>query len=76
MDTGVIIALILGFASIVSSICFGLIPNIRKEKLRKLENKNQEKLIRITGHTSTDNSSHSTPRGGIHIISPPLPKLG
>ena len=39
MDTGVIIALILGFASIVSSICFGLIPGIRKEKLRKCEKK-------------------------------------
>ena len=41
MDSGTVIALIFGIASLVSSICFGLIPNIRKEKLRKLENKNQ-----------------------------------
>lgn len=37
MDNGIIISLILGFASIVSSICFGLIPNIRKNKVSKLE---------------------------------------
>ncbi len=39
MDTGIIIALILGAASIVSSICFGLVPGIRRRKLEKLENK-------------------------------------
>lgn len=39
MDSGIIISLILGVASIVSSICFGLIPNIRKSKLDKLERK-------------------------------------
>lgn len=37
MDNGVIISLILGSASIVSSICFGLIPNIRKDRIDKLE---------------------------------------
>lgn len=37
MDSGVLISLILGGASIVSSICFGLIPNIRKERIAKLE---------------------------------------
>lgn len=41
MDTGIIIALIFGVASILSSICFGLIPNIRREKLEKLEKKVQ-----------------------------------
>ncbi|MBO4739564.1 MAG: hypothetical protein J5606_08405 [Bacteroidales bacterium] len=39
MDSGIIIALILGGASIVSSICFGLIPSIRKEKLDKMQTK-------------------------------------
>ena len=39
MDTGIIIALILGFASIVSSISFGLIPGIRRRKLEKMETK-------------------------------------
>lgn len=45
MDSGIIIALILGSASIVSSICFGLVPNIRKNKLEKLENQ-RDKLFR------------------------------
>ena len=39
MDSGIIISLILGFASIVSSICFGLIPGIRREKLDRMEKK-------------------------------------
>ena len=39
MDTGVVIALIFGIASIVSSICFGFIPGIRKNKLEKQERK-------------------------------------
>ena len=42
MDTGVIIALILGAASIFSSISFGIIPNIRRRKLEKLEKKIQK----------------------------------
>ena len=37
MDNGVIISLILGGASIVSSVCFGLIPNIRKNRIERLE---------------------------------------
>lgn len=39
MESGIIISLILGTASIVSSVCFGLIPSIRKEKLDKLTRK-------------------------------------
>ena len=39
MDSSIIISLILGFASIVSSICYGLVPGIRKNKLEKLEKK-------------------------------------
>lgn len=41
MDTGVIIALIFGIASLVSSICFGFIPGFRKIKIEKLERKVQ-----------------------------------
>lgn len=37
MDNGVIISLILGGASVVSSICFGFIPNIRKKRIETLE---------------------------------------
>ena len=37
MDNGVIISLILGGASIVSYVCFGLIPNIRKSRIERLE---------------------------------------
>ena len=37
MDNGVIISLILGGASVVSSICFGLIPNIRKKRIEMIE---------------------------------------
>ena len=39
MDTGIIIALIFGFASIITSICFGLVPSIRKEKIEKQSKK-------------------------------------
>ena len=39
MDNGVLISLILGTASIISSICFGLVPTIRKTKLEKLSSK-------------------------------------
>lgn len=39
MDSGIIISFVLGSASIISSICFGLIPNIRKSKLENLEKK-------------------------------------
>lgn len=44
MESGIIISLILGGASIISSICFGLIPTIRKNQLEKLENR-QQKLL-------------------------------
>ena len=44
MDSGIIISLILGCASIISSICFGLIPNIRKNRISKLEAQ-REKLF-------------------------------
>ena len=44
MDSGIIISLVLGGASIISSICFGLIPTIRKNQLEKLENR-QQKLL-------------------------------
>ena len=39
MDTGITIALIFGFASIITSICFGLVPSIRKEKIEKQKKK-------------------------------------
>lgn len=39
---GVVISLILGGASIISSIMFGLVPTMRKQKLEKLKNKNQK----------------------------------
>ena len=39
METGIAISLILGIASIISSVCFGLIPGIRRNKLEKLEKK-------------------------------------
>ena len=45
MEAGIIISLILGGASIVSSICFGLIPNIRKSKIERLESQ-RDKLFR------------------------------
>ena len=41
MDTGVTISLILGAASVISSICFGLVPNIRQNRIDKLENQNR-----------------------------------
>ena len=39
MDTSIIVALILGAASMFSSLCFGLIPNIRRRKFENLEKK-------------------------------------
>ena len=39
MDTGVIIALIFGAANIVSSVFFGWIPSLNKERQRKLDKK-------------------------------------
>ena len=39
METGIAVSLILGIASIISSVCFGLIPGIRRNKLEKLEKK-------------------------------------
>ena len=42
MDTGVIIALILGASSIIASIFYGYIPSIRKQKIEKLQTKIQK----------------------------------
>lgn len=39
MDTGIIISLILGGASIISSIFYGYIPARQKEKMNRLEKK-------------------------------------
>ena len=39
MDTGIIIAFVLGFASILSSIFYGYIPARRTEKIEKLNDK-------------------------------------
>lgn len=39
MDSGIIISLILGFVGVVSSVCFGFIPNKRKLKIERLEKK-------------------------------------
>lgn len=39
METGVIIALIFGIASIISSFCFGFIPTIRKKETDRLKRK-------------------------------------
>lgn len=47
MDNGVIISLILGGASIISSISFGLVPTIRKNKLDKLVEKQQKLFYEI-----------------------------
>ena len=47
MDVGVLISLILGGASIFSSVCFGLIPNIRKSKLEQKDKKIQRVLLDI-----------------------------
>ena len=44
MDSGIVISLILGGASVISSICFGLIPNVRRERISKLE-KQRDKLF-------------------------------
>lgn len=37
VDSGIIISLVLGCASAFSSICFGLVPSIRKNRIDKLE---------------------------------------
>lgn len=47
MDTGIIIALIFGIASIISSICFGLVPAKRKQKIEKQEKKIYTLLLDI-----------------------------
>lgn len=39
MDASIIIALIFGIASVISSFFFGLIPSIRKQKIEKLVKK-------------------------------------
>lgn len=39
MNDGIVISIILGAASVISSICFGLVPSIRREKLKKLSDK-------------------------------------
>ena len=39
MDSGIIVSLILGFASIICSIFFGFIPEKRKSKIKRLEKK-------------------------------------
>lgn len=39
MDTGIIIALIFGIASVITSICLGIVPSIRKEKIEKQNKK-------------------------------------
>lgn len=39
MDSEVIIALIFGVSSIISSICFGIVPTIRKENHQNLKQK-------------------------------------
>ena len=39
MDTSIAIALIFGICSIISSVCFGLIPTIRKQRIERLEKK-------------------------------------
>jgi Na+-translocating ferredoxin:NAD+ oxidoreductase RnfG subunit len=44
MSTEIIISLVFGVASVVSSVCFGLIPTIRKTRLEKLEIKIQRLL--------------------------------
>lgn len=45
MDSGIVISLILGGASVISSICFGIIPNVRKERIYKLEQQ-RDRLFR------------------------------
>ena len=39
MATEIIVSIIFGVASIVSSVFFGLVPNLRKEKIERLEKK-------------------------------------
>lgn len=40
MDTGVIVALILGAANIISAVFFGWIPSRNRAEIQKLESKN------------------------------------
>lgn len=44
METSIIISLIFAVASIVSSVFFGLVPTIRKNKIERLEKMNREIL--------------------------------
>ena len=44
METSIIISIILGASSIVSSIFLGLIPTIRRNKLSRLEDNNYQLL--------------------------------
>lgn len=44
METSIIISLIFAVASIVSSVFFGLVPAIRKNKIERLEKMNREIL--------------------------------
>ena len=44
MDSGIVISLVLGGASILSSIFWGLIPNMRKQRIAQLEDQ-REKLF-------------------------------
>ena len=37
MDIGIIIALILGVSSIITSLFWGFLPNVRKRKIERLE---------------------------------------
>ena len=41
MATEIIVSLIFGGASIIASIFFGLVPNLRKERIERLEKKNE-----------------------------------
>jgi hypothetical protein len=47
MESGISISLILGFASIVISICFGLMPTLKKRRIEILEEKEQRLLWNI-----------------------------
>lgn len=74
MDSGIIIALIFGAASLISSICFGLIPAKRKQKIEKMERKIFlllkdidsfcliESLLLDEIHKATGNNKESTKR--------------
>lgn len=45
MDSGIIISLILGAASIISSVFIGFIPTIRREKVSKLKSINKRLFL-------------------------------